>query len=128
MAHFDKTSRQALPCQILIVEDDALLRAVAVDYLEECGYPVLEAASADEALPLLRENGRIGVVFSDVQMPGSMNGFELAHWIARERADVKVVLTSGKVVPVEVQECPLLATPYRLAEVARTLHELAHSS
>jgi CheY-like chemotaxis protein len=105
------------PPLVLVVEDDALLRAVTAEYLEDCDFSVLQAETADEAIRLLRANRRIGVVFSDVQMPGSMDGVDLADWIGRELPRVKVLLTSGKVGRGEVGEWPLLEKPYRLGEL-----------
>jgi CheY-like chemotaxis protein len=102
---------------VLVVEDDALLRELTVDYLEDCDFSVLQAETAEEAIRLLRANRRIGVVFSDVQMPGDMDGVDLADWIGRELPRVKVLLTSGKVGLGEVGEWPLLAKPYRLGEL-----------
>jgi hypothetical protein len=58
-----------------------------------------EVANADEAVTLLREEWSICAVYTDIQMPGSMNGLALAQWIAEERPDVKVLLTSGHVAP-----------------------------
>ena len=105
------------PPLVLVVEDDALLRALTAEYLEDCDFSVLQAETADEAIRLLRANRRIGVVFSDVQMPGSMDGVDLADWIGRELPRVKVLLTSGKVGRGKVGEWPLLAKPYRLGEL-----------
>lgn len=102
---------------VLVVEDDVLLRALTVEYLEDCDFSVLQAETAEEAIRLLRANRHIGVVFSDVQMPGSMDGVDLAHWIGRELPRVKVLLTSGKVGRGEVGEWPLLAKPYQLGEL-----------
>jgi two-component system, response regulator PdtaR len=99
------------PPLVLVVEDDALLRALTAEYLEDCDFSVLQAETAEEAIVLLRANRRIGVVFSDVQMPGSMDGVDLADWIGRELPRVKVLLTSGKVGHGEVGEWPLLANP-----------------
>ena len=62
-----------------MVEDDAFLRSLTVEYLEDCHFAILEAATADEAIGLLCANRRIGAVFSDVQMPGRMSGIDLAE-------------------------------------------------
>jgi two-component system, response regulator PdtaR len=102
---------------VLVVEDDVLLRALTVEYLEDCDFSVLQAETAEDAIRLLLANRHIGVVFSDVQMPGSMDGVDLAHWIGRELPRVKVLLTSGKVGRGEVGEWPLLAKPYQLGEL-----------
>ena len=74
-------------------------RYVTAEYLEDCGFSVLQAANADEAVGLLQANRDVGAVFSDIQMPGSMNGLGLAHWITETLPDVKVLLTS-------VRSCP----------------------
>lgn len=102
---------------VLVVEDDASLRALTVEYLEDCDFSVLQAETAEEAIRLLRANRRIRVVFSDVQMPGGMDGVDLAQWIRRELPRVKVLLTSGKVGRDQAGEWPLLAKPYRLGEL-----------
>jgi CheY-like chemotaxis protein len=99
---------------------------LTVEYLEDCDFSVLQAGTADEAVRLLRADSRIGAVFSDVQMPGSMNGIDLARWIARELPEVKVLLTSGKVAHDQVGAWPLLAKPYRLGELEGQLREYLH--
>jgi two-component system, response regulator PdtaR len=107
------------PPTILVVEDNALVRLVAVEFLEDSGFKVVEADSADGAIDLLTCNGPIDAVFSDVQMPGTMDGVELAHWISREMPDVKVLLTSGNA-PTQAG-MPILPKPYDLPSVARRL-------
>jgi CheY-like chemotaxis protein len=107
------------PPTILVVEDNELVRLVAVEFLEDSGFMVVEADSADGAIDLLTNDGPIDAVFSDVQMPGSMDGVELAHWISREKPDVKVLLTSGNA-PKQAG-VPILPKPYDLASVARRL-------
>jgi CheY-like chemotaxis protein len=68
---------------ILVVEDDAIVRAMAVDALEEEGFEVLEAPSADDAATLLEARRDLGVVFTDITMPGTLHGFDLARLIRR---------------------------------------------
>ena len=69
------------PSLVLIVEDDFLVRQSAVFLLKEAGFDTLEAGSADEAVPLLEARQDIKVVFTDINMPGSMDGLELAQAI-----------------------------------------------
>jgi DNA-binding NtrC family response regulator len=78
---------------ILVVEDDVLIRMPIAQYLRDCGYKVIEAVSADEAMAVLvhRETA-IDVVFSDIEMPGSVDGFGLAKWIREHRPGMDVVL------------------------------------
>lgn len=95
------------------------MRLVAVEFLEDSGFKVVEAGSADGAIDLLTNDGPVDVVFSDVQMPGTMDGVELAHWISREMPDVKVLLTSGNVS--RQTGISILPKPYDLEAVARRL-------
>ena len=85
----------APPPTILVVEDDVLVRNIVAAYLRECGFDVIEASGADEAIRVLQADVRVDIVFSDVNMPGSMDGFGLAQWVRRERPWLRVILTSG---------------------------------
>jgi DNA-binding NtrC family response regulator len=81
---------------ILVVEDEVLIRLVIAEYLRDCGYRVFEAAHADEALLVLRQSERpIDVVFTDVEMPGSMDGFGLAQWVRANAPDIDVILAGS---------------------------------
>jgi CheY-like chemotaxis protein len=112
--------------RILVVEDDALLRLGACAVLQEAGYDILEARDADEAITMLESEPGIGVVVSDIQMPGAVDGLELAHAVRRRWPPIGMVLTSGRRVPA-ADELPhgvrYLAKPFAgaelLAEVAR---------
>jgi DNA-binding NtrC family response regulator len=78
---------------ILVVEDDILVRMPIAHYLRDCGYRVIEAANADEATTvLLHQETRIDIVFSDIEMPGSIDGFGLARWIRDHRPGLDVIL------------------------------------
>jgi CheY-like chemotaxis protein len=82
---------------VLVVEDEVLVRMAVSQQLRECGYNVVEAANADEALTVLqRRDVSMHVVLSDVEMPGSMDGFTLASWIRKNRPDVKVILAGSE--------------------------------
>lgn len=124
----DHAGRERSTPLVLVVEDDALLRALTAEYLEDCDFSVLQAESADEAVRLLLANEQVEAVFSDVQMPGSMDGIDLAQWIARERPEVKVLLASGKVLGDQVGEWPFLPKPYRLGEVELQLRGFLQKS
>src|SRR5688572_21368841 len=80
---------------VLVVEPDVLVRMAVADYLRECGYRVLEASSADEALKILRAEFEARVVFSEVKLPGAMDGFALAQQIRREFPGIEMLLTTG---------------------------------
>lgn len=79
---------------ILVVEDDPLIRETIVEHLQDCGYCVVDAASAEEAQALLEGGFRVDFVFSDVVMPGK-NEYELAWWIRDRYPKVPILLTSG---------------------------------
>ena len=81
---------------ILVVDDEPLIRMTAADLLTDAGYNVVEAANADEALRLIeKEPRRYSHVFTDVQMPGKINGLMLAHLVTTLYTDIMVVVTSA---------------------------------
>jgi len=118
------------PQTILIVEDEVLIRLVIAEYLRECGYKVHEAAHADEAIIVLQSpDVSIDVVFSDVIMPGNMDGFGLARWIRANRPDIQVILTSGidrsaEVAGMLCEAGPLLEKPYEPQGVVERIKQL----
>ena len=82
------------PDTVLVVEDEVFTRMVISDYLRGCGFRVIEAANADEAVTLLRHDEiEIDVLFSDIEMPGSMDGFALSQWVRQNRPGIDVILT-----------------------------------
>lgn len=118
------------PRTVLVVEDEVLVRLVVADYLRECGFRVHEAANAEEALAVLESpDVTVDVVFSDVSMPGSMDGFALARWIRTNRPQVDVMLTSGIDRTAEIagtlcEAGPLLAKPYEPQSVVDRIKQL----
>lgn len=80
---------------VLVVEDDTLVRMHGTDILEDAGYRVLEAANADEALAILSGQRDVHVLFSDVDMPGSMDGLDLARLVHERWPHIHLLLTSG---------------------------------
>jgi CheY-like chemotaxis protein len=79
---------------VLVVEDEVVIRMVISEYLRGCGYKVIEAANADEALIVLQQADiAVDVVFSDIEMPGSMDGFALSTWVRANRPGLDVILT-----------------------------------
>jgi CheY-like chemotaxis protein len=119
----------APPPVVLVVEDDVLIRTVVAAYLRECGFDVVEAGSADEAIRVLEADINVDIVFSDVNMPGSMDGFGLAQWLRRERPGLKIILTSGVARTAKeagdlCEHGPMLAKPYDHAELERHIRTL----
>jgi len=90
---------------VLVVEDEPIIRMNAVAMIEEAGYDVIEASNADDAILLLETRPEIRVVFSDIEMPGSMNGLNLIHAVRRRWPRVVLILASGRISPL-VGEMP----------------------
>jgi two-component sensor histidine kinase/CheY-like chemotaxis protein len=82
---------------VLVVEDEMVLRMRAVDIVEDAGFAAVEAVNADEALAILESRSDISLLFSDIQMPGSMNGLKLAHAVHERWPSIKIILVSGEV-------------------------------
>ena len=87
---------QVVPPVVLVVEDENFVRMVAVDILEDEGYTVLAVATADDAWPLLERRSDITVLFTDVNMPGRMDGLILAPRVAERWPHIRLVLTSAR--------------------------------
>lgn len=85
--------------KILIVEDEMIVRLIGTDTLSDAGYDVLEAGTADEALQILERHGAVEVLFTDIRMPGSMDGLELARVVHARWPAVKILITSGDTFP-----------------------------
>jgi CheY-like chemotaxis protein len=85
-----------LPHVVLVVEDEMLLRMRVVDMVQDAGYISVEAVDADEALAILQSRSDIALLFTDVQMPGSMNGLQLAHAVRERWPPIKIILASGQ--------------------------------
>lgn len=84
--------------EVLIVEDEPLVRLVAADALADRGIVAWEAGDAEEALAVLDQHPAIGLLFTDVDMPGVMDGLALAHHVHEMRPNVELVITSGAIV------------------------------
>jgi len=114
---------------VLVVEDNAKMRGIVVKQLVELGYRVLQAESAKAALQSLDVEAKIDLLFSDVVMPGAIDGFELATEAGKRQPGLKVLLTSGFPEARLREQVPrlaglrLLSKPYRKAELARATRE-----
>ncbi|MBY5313721.1 response regulator [Rhizobium leguminosarum] len=80
---------------VLVVEDSTLIRMSAVDLVFSAGYEALEACDADEAIRILEARNDIDLVFTDVQMPGTMDGIKLSHYIRDRWPPVRLIVASG---------------------------------
>jgi len=112
---------------VLVVEDDHLLRLDAADMVAAAGFDVVEAANADEAVAILESRNDITVVFTDVQMPGSMDGLKLARAVRGRWPPIKIVTTSGQRITEET-DLPeggrFLPKPYSPVQLHGVLHEV----
>lgn len=92
-------SAAALPrdtAVVLVVEDDPLLRMNAADIVKEAGFEAIEASDADAAIQILESRDDIRLIFTDIDMPGSMDGLALAHAVANRWPPVLIIATSGR--------------------------------
>jgi signal transduction histidine kinase/ActR/RegA family two-component response regulator len=117
--------RPAGPRQVLVVEDDDEVAALTVEMIHQLGYEATRVASAEAALGALADRRSVDIVFSDVMMPGHMNGVELAQEIRRRRPNLPVLLTSGHAEAAQrnagTQKIDIIPKPYRLDELRDAL-------
>jgi CheY-like chemotaxis protein len=116
---------------ILVVEDETLIRMDIVEQIEAAGFEVLQATNADEAITILETDLRITIVFTDVDMPGSMDGIRLAQAVRGRWPPIKIIVTSGhfKVRDEDLPEGGMFfGKPYNPADVISSLRKLAYVS
>ena len=89
---------------VLVVEDEMVLRMRAVDIVEDAGFHAVEAVNADQALSILESRSDISLLFTDIQMPGSMDGLKLAHAVHDRWPSIKIILVSGQVEPSDAEK------------------------
>jgi CheY-like chemotaxis protein len=115
------------PISVLVVEDEALIRIGVVDDLQQAGFTVLEAQTSDEAMRLLRGHPEIRILFTDINMPGSMDGLGLAATVHDRWPPIRIIITSGGVrlrqhdLPEDVLFVP---KPYDNSDVITALREM----
>lgn len=103
---------------ILVVDDEVIIRTAISEYLRDCGYKVIEAASVDEAVLVLKQAEiTVHIVLSDVEMPGARDGFALAQWVREHRPTLQVILagSAARATKAAGDLCnsgPMLAKPY----------------
>lgn len=107
---------------VLLVEDEALIRMVASAGLEDAGYEVIEAANAADALGAIGSRHDVGVLFTDVNMPGALDGLTLAEMIHARWPEVRLVVTSGRPLARAVpDDGAFLRKPYTLDQLTRAI-------
>jgi CheY-like chemotaxis protein len=100
---------------VLVVDDEALIRMDLVETLQERGFPTYEADNAAEAIAMLEKHTEIRVVFTDIQMPGQMDGVELAHYVRKRWPPTILIVCSGNRIPSEGSlpaACSFLSKPF----------------
>jgi CheY-like chemotaxis protein len=115
---------------VLVVEDEALIRFTIADDLREAGYRVIEAQDADEAIRILETDGDVRLVFTDIDMPGSMDGLRLSAVIRDRWPPVRIIVTSGKASPTQSalpSGSRFLTKPYTRAGVLGAMREMLAS-
>ena len=122
---------QKRPPVILVVDDEALLRMLAADHFQDAGYEVIEAATGEEAIGLLRDRDDIAAMVTDVQMPGQPDGFALSHLARDICPGCAIVVVSGRRAPGPGDLAPrarYMPKPYAGAEVVKVVGELLHAA
>ncbi|AMJ60947.1 response regulator [Bosea sp. PAMC 26642] len=113
---------------VLIVEDETIVRMNAVAIAEDAGYNVVEATNADDAMALMESRPGIAAVFSDIEMPGSMDGLKLIHAIRRRWPPAVLILASGRIMP-HIEDMPrdtaFLRKPYAERDLLKALEAAA---
>ncbi len=121
-------ARAAVPPTVLIVEDETLISHLVADWLNDHGFAVHEAASSDEALDYVERGGPVDVMFTDVNLPGSIDGAELAARVRAQRPELPIVYASGRYTPDEiaplVPRSVFVMKPYDAADVCTLLERL----
>ena len=120
------TAPNAIKPTVLIVEDEMLLRMRAVDIVEDAGFTPLEAVNADDALALLESRSDIQLLFTDIQMRGTMNGLKLAYAVHERWPSIKIMLVYGQVTPGEADrptDSRFFAKPIEVQQMTAELQE-----
>jgi two-component system, response regulator PdtaR len=116
-----------LPMHVLVVEDETFVRMDVVEMLREAGFDILEAANADEAIQMLERDSDIRIVFTDIDMPGSMNGLKLAAAVRDRWPPVRIIATSGHF-KIKAGDLPadarFIPKPYQSAQIISAIREL----
>ena len=117
----------AAPAVVLIVEDECLLRELAAELVEDAGFVALQAADAEAAIAVLVARSDVAAIFTDINLPGRIDGLELAHTVRDRWPPIKILIASGRVRPKPSELPPnsvFLEKPYRGAAVIAHLHFL----
>jgi two-component system, response regulator PdtaR len=124
-------SKQHELVSVLVVEDESLVRLVALEAIEAAGFKAYAAANADDAICILERQRNIRLVFTDINMPGSMDGIKLAHCVRDRWPRVQFIVTSGQLKPGEA-ELPrgsvFFSKPYSPEQVVRRIEKMSEAN
>ena len=112
---------------VLVVEDEAMLRVLAADLVEDAGFSAIVAQNADEAISILESRSDIDLLFTDIHMPGSMDGLKLAHAVRNRWPPIKIVIVSGKSKLTNAElptDSRFLRKPYLAEDIVHELRSL----
>jgi CheY-like chemotaxis protein len=112
---------------VLVVEDEMVLRMRAVDIVEDAGFRSVEAINAEQALAILESRSDISLLFTDIQMPGTMDGLMLAHAVHDRWPAIKIILVSGQLKPAESDkpvDSRFFGKPLEIKEMIAQLQEM----
>ena len=113
---------------VLIVEDEMILRMRAIDIVEDAGFNPIEAVNADQAVSILESRSDISLLFTDIQMPGSIDGLKLAHAVHDRWPSIKIILVSGQVKPSDAERpagSRFLGKPLDVEQMIKELQAMA---
>ena len=115
------------PSVVLVVEDELMLRMRAVDIVQDAGFEPLEAINAEEAMKILESRADISVLFTDIQMPGSMDGLKLAHLTHARWPHIKIILVSGQIAVTDADkpdDAKFFPKPLEISQMVLELQEM----
>jgi CheY-like chemotaxis protein len=116
-----------VPAVVLVVEDEMMLRMRAVDMVEDAGYTSVEAVDADDAVAILESRSDIALLFTDIQMPGSMDGLRLAQSVHERWPPIRIILVSGQLKPANVDipaDSRFFSKPFETADMIVEMRDM----
>ena len=115
------------PAIVLMVEDEPMIRMLGAEVLTHAGYSVIEAADAEAALQVLENDRQIRLLFTDINMPGELDGLALAHRVCLSWPDIRLLIVSGRSAPsmTQMPHCArFLPKPYELDELVELVRQI----
>ncbi len=109
---------------VLVVEDEVFIRLYLAEEIRVAGFTAIEASSGDEAFAVLNSRNDIDLVITDIRMPGTMDGLQLAEWVRSQQPRVKVALASSNLLSIERKSFTVFSKPFRIEELLAGVREL----